>query len=68
MTSGCGGNANGCGGSLQGWSESYPSNPNGCINNGNCTDQTGRITTVVVRVFRASGSDRPAPPTRSGLQ
>jgi hypothetical protein len=57
MTSGCGGNANGCGGSLQTWGETYnqDSDPGNCKAVGNCSDGTGRVTTTVVRVFRASG-------------
>ncbi|MFO0761023.1 MAG: hypothetical protein U0359_31385 [Byssovorax sp.] len=57
MNPGCGANANGCGGSLQTWGENYNQylDPGNCKALGNCSDGVGRVTSVVVRVFRASG-------------
>jgi len=50
----------GCGGSLcgniQNWQMSYPQDPNACLENGNCTDATARVSDVVVQVSRISGS------------
>ena len=58
MTAGCGASANGCGGQLTGWSESYNQygDAANCMALGNCSDGFGRITTVVIRVFRIAGS------------
>jgi hypothetical protein len=53
QSSGCGGSY--CGNITQ-WQMQYSQDPNACIENGNCTDATGRPSEVVVQVIRVSGT------------
>ena len=57
MNPGCGSNVSACAGSLTDWYQLYNqySDPTNCKAVGNCSDGTGRVTTVVVRVFRIAG-------------